>query len=87
MAITATKRRSIIATNAAPQTQPGAPQFSPPLQTSGRQAPYEFVVMAFVNVNSPGLLILPTHRVVHSLTSFSARLFANQPGPSLTWRK
>ena len=40
-----------------------------------RQAPYEFVVMAFVNVNSPGLLILPTHRVVHSLTSFSANAF------------
>jgi uncharacterized protein (DUF1015 family) len=32
---------------------------------------YEFVMMTFVNLNSPGLLILPTHRVVHSLTSFS----------------
>ena len=40
-----------------------------------RQAPYEFVVMAFVNVNSPGLLILPTHRVVHSVSSFSADAF------------
>ena len=38
-------------------------------------APYEFVVMAFVNMNSPGLLILPTHRVVHSLKSFSAEAF------------
>ena len=34
-------------------------------------APYEFVMMTFVNMNSPGLLILPTHRVVHSLASFS----------------
>jgi uncharacterized protein (DUF1015 family) len=35
-------------------------------------APYEYVVMTLVSVNSPGLLILPTHRVVHSLPSFSA---------------
>jgi uncharacterized protein (DUF1015 family) len=40
-----------------------------------RQAPHEFVVMTFVNVNSPGLLILPTHRVVHGMTSFSADAF------------
>jgi uncharacterized protein (DUF1015 family) len=38
-------------------------------------APYEFVVMAFVNMNSPHLLILPTHRVVHSLNSFSPESF------------
>jgi len=35
-------------------------------------APYEFVMMTFVNLNDPGLLVLPTHRVVHSLNSFSA---------------
>ncbi len=34
------------------------------------RAPYEFVMMTFVNMNDPGLLILPTHRVVHSLESF-----------------
>jgi uncharacterized protein (DUF1015 family) len=34
-------------------------------------APYDFVMMTFVNMNSPGLLILPTHRVVHSLPPFS----------------
>ena len=38
---------------------------------------YEFVMMTFVNINSPGLLILPTHRVVHSLTSFSETDFRN----------
>jgi uncharacterized protein (DUF1015 family) len=39
---------------------------------SGPEAsPYEFVMMTFVNINSPGLLILPTHRLVHSLDSFS----------------
>lgn len=35
------------------------------------EAPYEFVMMTFVNMNDPGLLVLPTHRVVHSLKSFS----------------
>jgi uncharacterized protein (DUF1015 family) len=39
---------------------------------SNAQAPYEFVMMTFVNMNDPGLLVLPTHRVVHSLESFSA---------------
>jgi uncharacterized protein (DUF1015 family) len=38
-------------------------------------APYEFVMMTFVNMNDPGLLVLPTHRVVHSLDSFSAEKF------------
>jgi uncharacterized protein (DUF1015 family) len=43
----------------------------------GRDATHEFVMMTFVNMNDPGLLILPTHRVVHSLTSFSADEFQN----------
>jgi uncharacterized protein (DUF1015 family) len=34
-------------------------------------SPSEFVMMTFVNMNSPALLILPTHRVVHGLPSFS----------------
>jgi uncharacterized protein (DUF1015 family) len=38
-------------------------------------APYEYVMMTFVNMNDPGLLVLPTHRVVHSLNSFSADEF------------
>jgi uncharacterized protein (DUF1015 family) len=41
------------------------------------QAPYEFVMMTFVNMNDPGLLVLPTHRVVHSLESFSEDAFQN----------
>jgi uncharacterized protein (DUF1015 family) len=41
------------------------------------QAPYEFVMMTFVNMNNPGLLVLPTHRVVHSLDSFSVDDFQN----------
>lgn len=38
-------------------------------------APYEFVMMTFVNMNDAGLVILPTHRVVHSLRSFSPHEF------------
>src|SRR5260221_1038523 len=37
----------------------------------GSPAPYDFAMMTFVNMDSPGLLILPTHRVVHSLQGFS----------------
>jgi len=40
-------------------------------------SPYEFVMMTFINMNSRGLLILPTHRLVHSLASFSAENFRN----------
>src|SRR5580700_3031456 len=40
-------------------------------------APHEYVMMTFVNRSSPALLILPTHRVVHSLASFSEENFRN----------
>jgi uncharacterized protein (DUF1015 family) len=40
-------------------------------------APYEFVMMTFVNMNSPALLILPTHRVVRGLPAFSEETFRN----------
>jgi uncharacterized protein (DUF1015 family) len=40
-------------------------------------SPSEFVMMTFVNMNSPALLILPTHRVVHSLSTFSDEAFRN----------
>ncbi|HUA15754.1 MAG TPA: DUF1015 domain-containing protein [Verrucomicrobiae bacterium] len=44
---------------------------------SDKTAPHEFVMMTFVNLNDPGLLVLPTHRVVHSLSGFSADEFRN----------
>ncbi|MFZ0735107.1 MAG: DUF1015 domain-containing protein [Candidatus Sulfotelmatobacter sp.] len=44
------------------------------------EAPYEFVMMTFVNMNDPGLLVLPTHRVVHSLKSFSVDEFRKSSG-------
>jgi uncharacterized protein (DUF1015 family) len=44
------------------------------------EAPSEFVMMTFVNMNDPGLLVLPTHRVVHSLASFSVEGFLTSAG-------
>ncbi len=38
---------------------------------------YDFVMMTFVNMDSAGLLILPTHRVIHGLTRFSADSFVS----------
>jgi uncharacterized protein (DUF1015 family) len=35
-------------------------------------APHELVMMTLVNMDSPGMVILPTHRVVHGLPSFSS---------------
>jgi len=35
-------------------------------------APYEFTVMTFVNMDRPGLVILPTHRVVHGLADYNS---------------
>jgi uncharacterized protein (DUF1015 family) len=39
---------------------------------SPADAPYDSVMVTFVDMNRPGLLILPTHRVVFGLPSFSA---------------
>jgi uncharacterized protein (DUF1015 family) len=47
---------------------------------SSPQAPYELVMMTLVNMNDPGLLVLPTHRVVHSLDSFSVEDFQKSSG-------
>ncbi|HEY1939024.1 MAG TPA: DUF1015 domain-containing protein [Candidatus Angelobacter sp.] len=33
-------------------------------------APYEFVMMTLVPMESPGLVVLPTHRIVHGLVAF-----------------
>jgi uncharacterized protein (DUF1015 family) len=38
-------------------------------------APYDSVMMTLVNMNSPGMVILPTHRVVHGLAAFSETQF------------
>lgn len=38
-------------------------------------AAYEMAMMTFVNMDAPGLVILPTHRVVHGLSGFSVDTF------------
>jgi uncharacterized protein (DUF1015 family) len=38
-------------------------------------APHELVMMTLVNMDSSGMVILPTHRVVHGLPSFSSTAF------------
>ena len=48
--------------------------------TADGEAPYEFAMMTFVNMNDPGLLVLPTHRVVHSVESFSPDEFKQASG-------
>ena len=44
-------------------------------------APYDLVMMTLVNMDSPGMVILPTHRVVHGLPSFSAEAFREGASP------
>ena len=41
-------------------------------------APYEMMMMTLVNMDSPGLVILPTHRVVHGLPSFDSTSFRDK---------
>jgi uncharacterized protein (DUF1015 family) len=50
---------------------------SPSSTPQADDAPHEFVMMTFVNMNSPALAVLPTHRVVHGLPSFSEDAFRN----------
>ena len=45
------------------------------------EAPYERVMMTFVNMDAPGLLILPTHRVVHGLENFDQDLMLKTAWP------
>jgi uncharacterized protein (DUF1015 family) len=40
-------------------------------KSSDSEAPYERVMMTFVNMDAPGLVILPTHRVVFGLEGFN----------------
>src|SRR5579883_728207 len=43
--------------------------------SGGQPTPYEMAMMTFVNMDLPGLTILPTHRVVHGLSGLSAETF------------
>ena len=47
---------------------------------TSQASPHDSMMMTFFNMNSPGLVILPTHRVVHGLRSFSADHLQNAAG-------
>ena len=59
---------------AALRNVPRAPQpysrSDTPVAEPDDTAPHELVMMTFINMDSPGLVILPTHRVVHGLPLF-----------------
>ncbi len=44
-------------------------------------APWNFAIMTFVNMDAPGLVILPTHRVVNGLPGFDKDLFLRSVFP------
>jgi uncharacterized protein (DUF1015 family) len=46
--------------------------------SSDRNAPHEFVMMTLVNMNSPGLVVLPTHRVVYGVEGFEVEKLTRQ---------
>jgi uncharacterized protein (DUF1015 family) len=54
---------------------------NPKPSSDGPPAPYELVMMTLINMDSPGLVILPTHRVIHGLPSFSASAFRDAACP------
>ncbi len=45
---------------------------------SGLPSPYDWVMMTFVDMDLPGLVILPTHRSVSGLPSFSSATFQTE---------
>jgi uncharacterized protein (DUF1015 family) len=45
---------------------------------SGRPIPYESTMMTFIDMDRPGLVILPTHRLVFGLPSFSEEKFETE---------
>jgi len=52
-----------------------------------RDAPYEFAMMAFFNTRASGLTILPTHRVVRSVSDFHWNRFREQASEYFDWQE
>jgi uncharacterized protein (DUF1015 family) len=46
--------------------------------SSGLPVPYDNVMMTFIDMDRPGLVILPTHRLVFGISSFSAAEFQSE---------
>jgi uncharacterized protein (DUF1015 family) len=69
------QRRAVVAQPVGAPRERGTATMLRSLETE--EAPYDLVMMTFVNMNSPGLVILPTHRVVSGLISFLPAEFAS----------
>jgi uncharacterized protein (DUF1015 family) len=50
----------------------------PSTAAPARFRPWDHVVMTYINLHSPGLVILPTHRVIYNLPGFDADRFAQR---------
>jgi uncharacterized protein (DUF1015 family) len=58
-------------------------------QKAGRtdlESASEFAMMTFVNIHSPGLVILPTHRFLQNVPGFEIGKLKKQMGDFFTWR-
>ena len=54
----------------------GSMQLSNPRHTG--EEPYNFIMMYFTNFHDEGLVILPTHRILHSLQNFNITTFLDR---------
>jgi len=67
------RRAATTPSTGALDAHPREPGVLPPFE--GSYPPHDFLMMTFVNMEGRGVVILPTHRVVHGLPSFSAESF------------
>jgi uncharacterized protein (DUF1015 family) len=70
------ERRAFATSAVASGARPKGSAAGPLPEHSG--AAYENVMMTFINMDSPGVVILPTHRVIAGLSCFSPSAFANR---------
>ena len=66
------------------RTAPAKPEFSTQRVCHSRAYPEAAVMMTFVNMDSDGLVILPTHRVVHSLEAIRSGSVSSKPRRSFS---
>jgi uncharacterized protein (DUF1015 family) len=76
-----TSSRAEVSEAALAATNPGAPHlasemWNPATELPTPEFPEAAMMMTFVNMDAPGITILPTHRVAFGLTDFNGRDFA-----------
>ena len=50
-----------------------------------KDAPHEFAMMTFINMEQPGMTILPTHRVIHGLENYDFESFRAKAAEYFDW--